>query len=92
MLSGKHDVISNTIGVMEAAMPHPPDKPRKRLGPELDPKTGNAPLPTGEGKNLAAQILGQMGGLKRAATMSPERRSEIARQAAKRRWGKGSGE
>lgn len=92
MLYGKHDVTPNTIGVMEAAMPHPPDKPRKRSGPDLDPKRARAPLPTGEGKNLAAQILGQMGGLKRAATMSPERRSEIARQAAKRRWGKGSGE
>jgi hypothetical protein len=50
------------------------------------------PFPAGDGKNLAAQILGQMGGLKRAATMSPERRSEIAREAARKRWTKGSDE
>jgi hypothetical protein len=50
------------------------------------------PLPKAEeGKSLAAQILGQLGGLKRASTMSPERRSEIARNAARRRWDKGSG-
>ena len=71
-------------------MSHPPDKPRKRGAPDSNTKGQAAPLPTGEGKNLAAQILGQMGGLKRAATMSPERRSAIARQAAQRRWGKGS--
>lgn len=90
MLSGKHFSISYTVGVTEALMSHSPDKPRKRGAPDSSTKGQTAPLPTGEGKNLAAQILGQMGGLKRAATMSPERRSEIARQAAQRRWGKGS--
>jgi len=48
------------------------------------------PLPVGSDKSLAAQILGQKGGLRRAAILSPERRSEIARAAAKRRWEKGS--
>ena len=92
MLSGKHLVISYTVGVMEARMSHPPAKPRKPGAPDSSTKGQATPLPTGDGKNLAAQILGQMGGLKRAATMSPERRSEIARHAAKRRWGKGSGD
>jgi len=36
-------------------------------------------------KSAAAQ-LGSLGGKKRAETMSPERRSEIARQAAAKRW------
>ena len=90
MLSGKHFVIKYTFGVMEATMPQPPAKPRKAGAPETSTKGRAAALPGGEGKNLAAQILGQMGGLKRAATMSPERRSEIARQAAQRRWSKGS--
>ncbi len=31
---------------------------------------------------------GRKGGLKRASNLSPERRSEIARKAAKTRWGK----
>jgi|SRR5688572_5579091 len=40
--------------------------------------------------NEHAAALGRLGGLKggpaRAATLSPERRSEIARRAARRRW------
>ena len=36
----------------------------------------------------AAQELGAKGGKKRAANMSPERRSEIAKAAAAKRWGK----
>lgn len=39
-------------------------------------------------KSAAAQ-LGSLGGKKRAETMSPERRAEIARKAAKKRWLKG---
>lgn len=36
-------------------------------------------------KSAAAQ-LGSLGGKKRAANMSPERRSEIAKAAAAKRW------
>lgn len=42
-------------------------------------------------KSAAAQ-LGSLGGKKRAETMSPERRSEIARKAATKRWTKENGE
>jgi hypothetical protein len=38
-------------------------------------------------KSAAAQ-LGSLGGKKRAANMTPERRAEIARKAAAKRWGK----
>ncbi|MDX8523366.1 RNA-binding protein [Mesorhizobium sp. MSK_1335] len=41
-----------------------------------------------DGKNAAAKELGSKGGKKRAANMSPERRSEIAKKAAAKRWGK----
>ena len=37
-------------------------------------------------KSAAAQ-LGSLGGKKRAANMTPERRSEIAKAAATKRWG-----
>lgn len=41
-------------------------------------------------KNQAAVALGRLGGLKggkaRAAKLTPEQRSEIARKAAKARW------
>jgi hypothetical protein len=44
-----------------------------------------------EGKNPAAVELGRLGGMKggkaRAAKLTPEQRSEIARKAAAKRWG-----
>ena len=42
-----------------------------------------------DGKDKCAQALGRKGGAARAATMTPERRAEIARQAAAKRWAKG---
>jgi hypothetical protein len=58
-----------------------------------------AKIPTGEieeetgdsGKDKAAQSLGRKGGAARAKSMTPERRAEIARRAAEKRWGKHSG-
>ncbi|MCI0557851.1 MAG: hypothetical protein MN733_05100 [Nitrososphaera sp.] len=44
---------------------------------------GNAPA-----KNAAAQELGRAGGKKRAESMSAERRAEIAKKAAAKRWNK----
>jgi hypothetical protein len=47
---------------------------------------------TEDGRDLQAVLLGRRGGLKggraRAATLSPERRAEIARKAAAARWSK----
>ncbi len=48
--------------------------------------------PKRPGKNPAAVALGRLGGLKggraRAAKLTPERRSEIAAHAARKRWDK----
>jgi len=45
-----------------------------------------------DGKNLAAVVLGRLGGKKggkaRAKKLTPEQRSEIAKKAAEARWGK----
>ena len=41
-----------------------------------------------DGKDPAAKALGAKGGRARAASMSPERRAEIAARAAAARWGK----
>jgi len=41
-----------------------------------------------DGKDKAAQALGKKGGKARAASMTPERRAEIAKKAAAKRWGK----
>lgn len=54
---------------------------------------GEAPAED-SGKNPAAVALGRLGGLKggkaRADKLTPEERSEIAKKAAKARWGKKS--
>lgn len=39
-----------------------------------------------DGKDPAAQALGRKGGKARAESMTPERRAEIARKAAAKRW------
>ncbi len=45
-----------------------------------------------DGKNPAAVALGRLGGLKggnaRAASLTPKKRSEIAKKAAAKRWSK----
>lgn len=41
-----------------------------------------------DGKDPAAKALGAKGGKKRAENMTPERRAEIARKAAAKRWSK----
>lgn len=43
---------------------------------------------TSDGKNAAAVSLGRAGGKKRAESMTPERRAEIAKKAAAKRWKK----
>jgi hypothetical protein len=75
-----------------------PDRSRKRprdpnaLGKRIvDEATGSAPpFDPDEGKDPAAVALGRKGGLKggkaRAAKLTPEERSEIARKASQARW------
>ncbi|MBV9279948.1 MAG: hypothetical protein JOZ41_07695 [Chloroflexi bacterium] len=63
--------------------------------PERDePEDVAVPEPDKPEKNPHAQALGRLGGLKggkaRAAKLTPERRREIARKAAEKRWGKSS--
>lgn len=52
--------------------------------------TGEEPedFPADDGKDKAAQALGKKGGAARAKSMSPERRAEIAKKAAAKRWAK----
>jgi hypothetical protein len=44
--------------------------------------------PEERGKDSAASAMGQKGGVARAAAMTPQRRAEIAREAARKRWAK----
>ncbi len=51
-------------------------------------ETGKGPpAPEAGGKDPAAVALGRKGGRARAAAMTPERRAEVARKAAAKRWG-----
>jgi hypothetical protein len=54
----------------------------------VDIATGQVEDRDDDGRDPAAAELGAKGGKARAAGMSPERRSEIARTAAARRWNK----
>ena len=47
---------------------------------------GNAPAKKGPKKSM--QSLAKLGGMARKKTLSPERRSEIAKKAAQARWEK----
>ena len=76
-------------------MERPPNTPHdaNRLTKStMDQATGNVPAAEPmKVKNPAAVALGRLGGLKggkaRAEKLSAERRAEIARNAAKARWG-----
>jgi hypothetical protein len=74
-----------------------PDRSRKRPNDPnqlarqiVDEATDEAPVEPDDGKDPAAVALGRKGGLKggkaRAASMTPEQRSEAARKAAAARW------
>lgn len=65
------DVASNAVHVM-----------RVLTGEAEDVDTA----PADDGKDPAAKALGAKGGAARAKLMTPEQRSEIARQAAAKRW------
>jgi hypothetical protein len=67
----------------------PPDDPIQEPAVEPAPETTGGPP---DGKNPAAVALGRLGGKKggaaRAAKLTKEQRSEIARKAAEARWRK----
>jgi hypothetical protein len=77
-----------------------PDRSRKRpadlnrLAASIveDATSEDKDEPADDGKDPAAVALGRKGGLKggkaRAAKLTPEQRSEIARKAAAKRWHK----
>ncbi len=67
------DVIGNAIRVAQIAT----GEVEEEYEPEVEDK-----------RNPAAVEMGKLGGRKRAESMTPERRAEIARKAAAKRWRK----
>ncbi len=72
--------------------PKRPRDPNQLAKSIIDIATGEKPdrdpTPEEQGKDPAAVEMGKKGGKARAANMSAERRAEIARKAASRRWDK----
>lgn len=72
--------------------PKRPRDPNQLAKLIVDMATGEAPPEPKPEKDPAAVALGRKGGLKggkaRAESMSPERRAEIAKKAAAKRWNK----
>lgn len=70
--------------------PKRPRDPNQLAKSIIDIATGEKPdrdpTPEEEGKDPAAVALGKKGGKARADSMPPERRAEIARKAAAKRW------
>ncbi len=53
----------------------------------VDIATGAVPDAVDDGKDAGAAQFGKLGGMARARNLTPEQRTEIARRAAKNRWG-----
>jgi hypothetical protein len=72
--------------------PKRPRDPNQLAKSIIDIATGQKPdrdpTPEEQGKDPAAVAMGKKGGKARADSMSAEKRSEIARKAASRRWEK----
>ncbi len=56
----------------------------------VDIMTGQLPDTVDDGKDAGAAAMGRKGAAARAAGMTPERRAEIAKKAAAKRWGRSS--
>lgn len=72
--------------------PRDPNQLAKLIADIASGEIPDGPITTDDGRDLGAVLLGRRGGLKggraRADSLTPERRSEIARAAASKRWGK----
>lgn len=70
--------------------PKRPRDPNQLAKSIIDIATGEKPdrdpTPEEQGKDPAAVALGKKGGKARADAMTPERRAEIAKKAASKRW------
>lgn len=84
------------IGMMPDKLLKRPRDPAQLAKLMIDIASGEvedrASAPSTEGKDAAAVELGRKGGLKggkaRAASLTPEQRSAIAKRAASKRWDK----
>jgi hypothetical protein len=72
--------------------PRDPNELAKQIVEEATGESSPVEHAVDDGKDPAAVALGRKGGLRggkaRAASMTPEQRSEAARKAAAARWGK----
>lgn len=74
-----------------ADTPKRPRDPNQLAKLIVDIATGDEADTPPQPKDAAAQAMGRKGGAARAASMTPERRAEIAKAAASKRWQKERG-
>ncbi len=69
--------------------PRDPNQLAKRIiGIAVGEVEDREPTPEEQGKDAAAAAMGKKGGAARAKNMTAEKRAEIARKAAHKRWDK----
>jgi hypothetical protein len=78
------------MSTMTEKRPKRPRDPAQLAKLIVDIATGEVedrePTPEERGKDPAAAAMGRKGGRARAENLTPEKRAEIARSAAKKRW------
>jgi hypothetical protein len=86
----RHECRRNIDGMPDRSRKRPRDINSLAASIVSDATDEDRPEPADDGKDPAAVALGRKGGLKggkaRAAALTPEQRSEIARKAARTRW------
>lgn len=80
------------VGMKPTKKPKRPRDPNQLAAAIVAEATGQTPPPEPDTRNPAAVALGKLGGAKggkaRAEKLSAKKRKEIAKKAAKARWGK----
>lgn len=93
MAARDHRPVRQLQGTVSDMTPKRPRDPNQLAKSIIDIATGEKPdrdpTPEDEGKDPAAVALGKKGGKARAESLAPEKRSQIAKQAANNRWKKG---
>jgi hypothetical protein len=84
--------LADNLGMQKrSSMPRDPNQLAKLIADMATGEAAPEPMPQGREKNPAAVALGKLGGAKggkaRAAKLTPEERSAIAKRAAAARWG-----
>jgi hypothetical protein len=83
--TGRWTSVYRFMTIKRTPRPRDPIQLGKLIG---DIATGQTPNVVDDGKDAGAAAMGRKGAAARAAGMTPERRAEVAKKAAEKRWQK----